>query len=266
MLAMSQLLSRSLPLFVALCALLPAQETKPQGEAPAAEAKPQEPAAPKDDVVTAGDPAIKAIDAFIAEKKVDKKTNGWRLRLSQPPKPAFDPNSDYFWHIETEVGTLKIKFFADTAPIHVASGIYLARLGFFDGIGFHRIIPGFMAQGGDPTGSGSGGPGYKFGGEFDGKRKHDKPGILSMAHAGPGTDGSQFFITFGKTEHLDNRHTVWGEVVDGMPALKALEGKGSQQNNGMLRTPVRIERSWVTVVKKAPAPAAEAPKKEGDGK
>jgi peptidyl-prolyl cis-trans isomerase B (cyclophilin B) len=264
--AMSQLLLRSVVLFASLAALLPAQEPEKPKEPPKAEAKPQQPAPVLDDATTANDKAIMAIDAFIAGKKIEK-AGRWREQLSQPPKQSFDPDCDYFWHLETEVGTLKIRFFGDTAPIHVTSGIYLARLGFFDGIGFHRIIPGFMAQGGDPTGSGSGGPGYKFGGEFDGKRRHDKPGILSMAHAGPGTDGSQFFITFGPTPHLDNKHTIWGEVVDGLPQLKALEGKGSQQNNGMLRTPVRIERSWVSVAKKGKAaePAKDAPK-PGDGK
>jgi cyclophilin family peptidyl-prolyl cis-trans isomerase len=266
---MSQLL-RVIPVsLLGLLAALPAQE--------GAKSKPQEPAkaeskAPaKDDEATAKDPAIQAIDKFIAEKKVDKK-GSWKSSLAQPPKVPFDPASDYLWHIETEVGALSIRYHADTAPVHVTSGIYLARLGFYDGLGFHRIIPGFMAQGGCPEGSGRGGPGYKFAGEFDGAKKHTKAGILSMANAGPNTDGSQFFITFRETGFLDGKHTVWGEVVSGEATLKALEGKGTQANNGMLATPVKIVRTWVTVApkgKKDEAPKAEPAKgaeKAGDKK
>ena len=144
--------------------------------------------------------------------------------------------------------------------MHVSSGIYLARLGYYDGLTFHRVIPRFMAQGGCPIGSGSGGPGYQFEGEFDAKVKHDKPGILSMANAGPGTDGSQFFLTFLPTPHLDGRHTVWGEVVDGKDTLKALEGKGREENNGQLprNDQIKIVRTWVQVAPKK-EPAKEAP-------
>ena len=96
-------------------------------------------------------------------------------------------------------GDVVIKLRPDLAPGHVERIAGLARDGFYDGVVFHRVIPGFMAQGGDPTGTGSGGPNYKYGGEFDPKVKHDRPGLLSMANAGPGTDGSQFFLTFAKT-------------------------------------------------------------------
>jgi len=154
--------------------------------------------------------------------------------------------------------------------MHVASGIYLARLGFYDGLVFHRIIPGFMAQGGDPTGSGSGGPGYMMDGEFLGNKKHDKPGLLSMANTGrPRSDGSQFFLTFVPTPHLDGRHSIWGEVVEGMDAVKALEGKGSRENNGMLKTPLKIVKTWITTAAKKGAPATDKPTdkpKEGDKK
>lgn len=270
---MSNLLRTVCIPFLGLCTLLPAQEgDKPKPQEPAKIKNPAStPADPKKDAdakdATRTDPAIKAIDAFIAEKKIDKKA-GWKTTLPQPPKVEFDANADYFWHMETEVGTVKIRYFADTAPVHVTSGLYLARLGFYDGLGFHRVIPGFMAQGGCPEGSGRGGPGYKFGGEFQGTRKHSTPGILSMANAGPGTDGSQFFLTFVPTAHLDGRHTIWGEVVDGQATLKALEGKGTQQNNGMLATPIKIVRTWVSV---APKAKAETPKeadkpKDGDKK
>jgi cyclophilin family peptidyl-prolyl cis-trans isomerase len=107
--------------------------------------------------------------------------------------------------------------------MHVSSTIYLSRLGFYDGITFHRVIPGFMAQGGDPLGNGRGGPGYKYAGEFDKRVKHDRPGLLSMANAGPGTDGSQFFLTFVPTPHLNGKHTIFGEVVEGMETVKEIE-------------------------------------------
>jgi len=107
--------------------------------------------------------------------------------------------------------------------MHVSSTIYLTRLGFYDGLLFHRVIPGFMAQGGDPLGNGRGGPGYRYEGEFDTAVRHNRPGLLSMANSGPGTDGSQFFITFVPTAHLDGRHTIFGEVTDGMEAVESLE-------------------------------------------
>lgn len=248
-----------------LAAMLPAQEGD---KAKAAEGKSQSQAPAKDDAVTAKDVAIKAIDKLV--EKVEKKGDRWRLSLSQPGKVEFDPKHDYFWHMETEHGTLKIRYYPDTAPVHVASGIFLARAGYYDGLTFHRVIPQFMAQGGCPLGSGSGDPGYRFAGEFpSGGPKHDKPGILSMANAGPGTDGAQFFLTFVPTPHLDGRHTVWGEVVDGMATLKAIEGKGSQANNGMLQKQIKIVRTWVSVAEKEKAkePEKKEPeKKDGPGK
>ena len=246
---MSNLLRTVCIPFLGLCTLLPAQEgDKPKAKEPAAKVESKAPA--KDDAATAKDPAIQALDKFIAEKAIDKKA-GWKTTLPQPPKVEFDANADYFWHMETEVGTVKIRYFADTAPVHVTSGLYLARLGFYDGLGFHRVIPGFMAQGGCPEGSGRGGPGYKFGGEFQGTRKHSTPGILSMANVGPGTDGSQFFLTFAPTLSLDGKHTIWGEVVEGMETLKALEKLANPAaQNGEVSNPPLIKKAWVTAVKK----------------
>jgi cyclophilin family peptidyl-prolyl cis-trans isomerase len=245
-----------------LATLLPAQDDKakgqePKAQEPKAEAKPEaKPAPAADDAATAADKAVKAVDAFLAEKKLDKSNARWRNLLPKFPALEFDANSDYFWHMETDAGAVKIRFYADTAPNHVANGIYLARAGFYDGLTFHRIIPGFMAQGGCPNGDGRGNPGYAFAGEFNGSRKHTGPGMLSMANAGPGTDGSQFFITFQPTPHLDGRHTLWGEVV-----LKALEGKGSQANNGMLDKgkQVNIARTWISVAPKAAKAEASKP-------
>jgi peptidyl-prolyl cis-trans isomerase B (cyclophilin B) len=107
------------------------------------------------------------------------------------------------------------------------------------------VIPRFMAQGGDPLGKGTGGPGYQYGGEFDPKLKHDKPGMLSMANAGPGTDGSQFFLTFVPTPWLDGKHTIFGEVVEGMGTLQELERRGTQ--SGQPREEILIRTARVTV-------------------
>ena len=115
--------------------------------------------------------------------------------------------------METSKGTININFFADEASVTVANFINLAQHGYYDGLNFHRVIASFMIQGGCPSGSGTGGPGYKFEDEFVISLRHDKPGKLSMANAGPGTNGSQFFITHVATPHLDNAHTVFGEVV-----------------------------------------------------
>lgn len=114
--------------------------------------------------------------------------------------------------IETSKGTINITMFADQTPVTVANFTNLARKGYYDGLKFHRVIPNFMIQGGCPQGSGTGGPGYQFEDEFDSSLRHSAPGRLSMANAGPGTNGSQFFITHVPTPHLDDAHTIFGEV------------------------------------------------------
>ena len=114
--------------------------------------------------------------------------------------------------IETDKGTVRLNLFTDEAPFTCASSANLARRGYYDGLNFHRVIPDFMIQGGCPQGTGTGGPGYTFDDEFNASLKHDRPGILSMANAGPGTNGSQFFITHGPTPWLDNKHSVFGAV------------------------------------------------------
>ena len=187
------------------------------------------------------DKAIQAIDQQIAKANVDKSNPGWKTKLTKPAVVEFDAAKSYFALIETNKGPIKIQFMPDAAPMHVTSFMYLARLGFFDGLTFHRVMPGFMAQGGDPLGNGTGGPGYKFDGEI--KAKHTAPGILSMANAGPGTDGSQFFITFVPTPFLDSKHTVFGKVVEGMDTLKKLEEAGSQSG----KTSEKLTMDKVTI-------------------
>jgi cyclophilin family peptidyl-prolyl cis-trans isomerase len=139
-----------------------------------------------------------------------------------PPTGTLDLSKSYSARFKTERGEIVCELFAAEAPLTVENFINLARSGYYDGTTFHRVIPGFMAQGGDPTGTGSGGPGYTFGDEFSPKRRHDGPGVLSMANAGPRTNGSQFFITFGATPHLDNKHSVFGRVTSGMEVLLSI--------------------------------------------
>jgi len=116
--------------------------------------------------------------------------------------------------LHTSRGPIRIRLHDDKVPLTVANFVNLGRRGFYDGLGFHRVIADFMIQGGCPDGSGRGSPGYRFEDEFDPSLRHDKPGVLSMANAGPGTNGSQFFITHGATPWLDGKHSVFGEVVD----------------------------------------------------
>lgn len=129
--------------------------------------------------------------------------------------------------IKTGKGDIAITVYAGDTPVTAASFLNLASRGFYDGITFHRVIPNFMIQGGDPTGSGSGGPGYQFEDECLSSLKHDRPGILSMANAGPGTNGSQFFITHGPCQHLDGKHTVFGHVTSGQDIVDSIEGGDS---------------------------------------
>ena len=126
--------------------------------------------------------------------------------------------------IKTNKGDIPLTLFASKVPTTCANFLNLASRGYYDGVVFHRVIPNFMIQGGDPTGTGRGGPGYKFEDEFHPDLVHSKPGILSMANAGPNTNGSQFFITHGPQPHLDHKHAVFGEVEGGQNVVDIIEG------------------------------------------
>ena len=139
-----------------------------------------------------------------------------------PPEMKIDPKKKYKARMETDKGTMVIELFADKTPKTVNNFVFLAREGFYDGVIFHRVIANFMVQGGDPTGTGTGGPGYRFADEFHPSLKHDKQGVLSMANAGPGTNGSQFFITHLATPWLDGKHSVFGQVVEGLDVLMSI--------------------------------------------
>ena len=139
-----------------------------------------------------------------------------------PPEMQIDSSKNYSLTVETDKGTIEIDLFAGEAPRTVNNFVFLAREGFYDGVTFHRVIPDFMIQGGDPTGSGMGGPGYRFEDEFDGNPHRHETGSLSMANAGPNTNGSQFFICHGPQPHLDGRHTVFGKVTTGQDIVDSI--------------------------------------------
>lgn len=141
---------------------------------------------------------------------------------SAAPEMTIDPSKYYYATLKTAKGDIEVQLFAERAPVTVNNFVFLAREGYYNNTSFHRVLADFMAQAGDPTGTGSGGPGYQFGDEFDPSLTFDREGLLAMANAGPGTNGSQFFITFGPTEWLNNRHTIFGEVVEGLDILDAL--------------------------------------------
>lgn len=191
--------------------------------------------------------ALAAVRAYIAKQGIDRRSSDWKTKLPRFPDLSFARGEEYLWHLETTQGAITIRFFPDTAPKHVANFIYLSELGFFDGLSFHRVVPGFMAQGGCPRGTGGGDPGYLFEGEYGPGHKQDKPGMLAMANTGqPSSDGSQFFITFRATPELDGKHTCFGEVVDGMDVLRKLEAQGTP-DPGRPKIPLGIQSARVTI-------------------
>jgi len=141
---------------------------------------------------------------------------------------TIDTGKQYTATIETEKGKMVFELFAEDVPVTVNNFVFLSREGFYDGTTFHRVIPGFMAQGGDPTGTGAGGPGYKFDDEFTGHR--NVTGALSMANAGPNTNGSQFFICYSLQRGLDGKHSVFGQLIEGTDVLEALTPRDPSQS------------------------------------
>jgi len=141
---------------------------------------------------------------------------------SKPPAMEIDPKKTYQVTIETNKGAIELELYPQYAPQTVNNFVYLARQGFYDGVTFHRVISNFMIQGGDPTGTGSGGPGYKFEDELVGNPLKHETGSLSMANAGANTNGSQFFITHAPQSHLNGKHTVFGKVIKGQDVVNAI--------------------------------------------
>jgi len=149
--------------------------------------------------------------------------------------------------IETNLGTFRIELFEDKAPVTTANFVELAEKNFYDGVIFHRVIDGFMIQGGDPTGTGRGGPGHTIKDEFHPDLTHSEPGVLSMANAGPNTGGSQFFVTLAATTWLDGKHAVFGKVVEGMDIVETIGstsvGPGDRPSDDITMTKVTIEEA-----------------------
>ena len=154
-----------------------------------------------------------------------------QMQWSNPPEMTIDSTKSYSATLQTENGDIILQLFATEAPFTVNNFVFLARQGYYDGVTFHRVIAGFMAQGGDPTGTGAGGPGYNFDDEVDNDLSFDRQGLLAIANAGPGTNGSQFFITYAPTPHLTGKHTIFGEVIQGMDVALAIPPRDPQRDN-----------------------------------
>jgi len=146
-------------------------------------------------------------------------TNQWK----QPPAMQIDPKKTYQVVMQTNKGDITLELYPQYAPKTVNNFVFLAQEGFYDGVKFHRVISNFVIQGGDPTGTGTGGPGYRFEDETRGNPLKHETGVISMANAGPNTNGSQFFITHSPQPHLDGKHTVFGKVVSGMEVVNAIQ-------------------------------------------
>ncbi len=169
-----------------------------------------------------------SIASLIALNKIEEQ------QYTDCPPMTIDPLKGYTATIETEKGTIVIELFPDVAPITVNSFAFLAAEGWYDNTTFHRVIAGFMAQGGDPTGSGMGGPGYAFVNETSSDVVFDREGLLAMANSGPDTNGSQFFITYGPAEHLNGGYTIFGEVIVGMDVVESITPRDPNQPGGAL--------------------------------
>lgn len=162
----------------------------------------------------------------VADSAPDTNT----LLYEAAPEMSIDVDKNYFATFEmANGGVFVVELFPDKAPLTVNNFVFLARQGYYNGTTFHRVLDGFMAQGGDPTGTGMGGPGYQFEDEFS-DLSFDRPGLLAMANAGPNTNGSQFFITYAPTPHLNGRHTIFGEVIEGIDVVNGITRRNPEQN------------------------------------
>jgi peptidyl-prolyl cis-trans isomerase B (cyclophilin B) len=175
------------------------------------------------------------------------KENEWKLKLTKPEMMKFDPQKEYFWILETNKGNIKIRLMPEVAPMHVTSTIFLTNKGFYDNLLFHRVVTGFMAQSGDPLGTGLGNPGYQYEGEFSPNVRFDRPFLLGMANVAnrPGSDGSQFFITFVPVPQLNDKHTIFGEVVEGQDTVKKLDAAGGPPPDGKPKEELRILKAKI---------------------
>ena len=191
----------------------------------------------------ANEPADAANGAAAALEPADRNN-----MYDAVPEMTIDTEAVYYATFKTEKGDMRVRLFADQAPVTVNNFVFLARDGYYNNTHFHRVIENFMAQGGDPTGSGAGGPGYQFQDETDSSLQFDRAGLLAMANAGPNTNGSQFFITFAETPWLTGNHTIFGEVVDGTDVLFSITirdpmAAGASEFPGDLLMTIEIEQA-----------------------
>lgn len=187
-----------------------------------------EEAAPAGETSAAPDVPVTAARNAPSATEIDKTDPRWKLKVTEPPMQAFQPDATYFWVLETNKGDMRFRLLHESAPTHVNHLIHLTRIGFYNDTIFHRAIKGFMAQGGDPTGTGRGGPNYRIDLEIDPALSHTR-GILSTANTGqPTSDGSQFFIMYAESTFLDGKYSIFGELVSGMETLAAFEAASNQ--------------------------------------
>jgi cyclophilin family peptidyl-prolyl cis-trans isomerase len=229
-------------------------------QAPAAEAPPTEAvaaeAAPTD--VPVEEPVTEVVTETTSSGAAAALAPGERNGMyAAAPPMTIDPATTYFATFKTDKGDIKVQLYPECAPLAVNNLVFLAREGYYDNTTFHRVLDGFMAQAGDPTGSGAGGPGYTFEDEFPCDLKFDRPGLLAMANAGPATNGSQFFFTFGATEWLNGLHTIFGEVVEGSEVLDSLTRRDPSQaptTEGDKLLTVVIEEGGASLISALPTP------------
>ena len=203
-----------------------------------------------------------AAPAVVAEGAASELEPAARADMySAAPEMTIDPTKFYYATLSTSKGDIRVQLFADRAPETVNNFVFLAREGYYNDTSFHRVIDGFMAQAGDPTGTGAGGPGYQFADEIYSGATFDRPGLLAMANAGAGTNGSQFFLTFGPTEWLDGLHTIFGEVVEGLEVLDTITRRepGAEVAGDVLYTVIIEEGDSSTLPTPTPLPPTPTP-------
>ena len=206
------------------------------------------PATPEPAATTApatGGTSQTATSAPASTPAATSRVSGARTSYSSLPAMILDPESDYVANFRTSQGNFTVNLFATQTPVTVNNFVFLAQQGFYDGLIFHRVIENFMIQGGDPTGTGGGGPGYQFQDEIVAGLVFDAPGKLAMANAGPGTNGSQFFVTVAATDWLNGNHTIFGEVTEGQSVVSAISRVSTNNRDAPLQRVV-IERIDIT--------------------
>ena len=229
-------------IILALLALMACVLQTPEAEETPAPATP-EPAATTAPAAGGTSQTATATPAFTPA--ATSRISGSRTSYSSPPAMILDPESDYVANFRTNQGNFTVQLFATQTPVTVNNFVFLAQQGFYDGLIFHRVIENFMIQGGDPTGTGGGGPGYKFQDEIVAGLVFDAPGKLAMANAGPGTNGSQFFITVAAADWLNGNHTIFGEVTEGQNVVNSISRVATGRGDVPLQR-VIIERIDIT--------------------